>query len=162
LIRITDIDKHGNISEKDLKYANTTKKFKTDNFLSKGDIMVSRQAFPARVGIFEGEKAVLSSNLVKVKFNEELLLPKYFLWFSQTPEWENQVKELTIGTAQPVFSANSLKEIQIPVPNLEEQKIIIDKHERKNKTIANLKEAISEFQKEEKELLNSFWKVSIL
>jgi restriction endonuclease S subunit len=79
LVRITDLDEYGNISEKNLKYTDLSKEFKTNKFLSKGDIVVSRQAFPARVGIFEEEKAVLSSNLVKVKFNKELLLPKYFL-----------------------------------------------------------------------------------
>ncbi|KLL04583.1 MAG: hypothetical protein MRERV_17c019 [Mycoplasmataceae bacterium RV_VA103A] len=48
-------------------------------------------------------------------------MPKYFLWFSQAPEWEKQVKELTKGAIPPVFSANSLKEIQIPTPSLEKQ-----------------------------------------
>src|ERR1043166_6635260 len=79
LVRIKDLDEYGNISDQDKKYVDLAKELNTNKFLSKGDIVVSRQAFPARAGLFEKEKAVLSSNLVKVKFNEELLLPKYFL-----------------------------------------------------------------------------------
>jgi hypothetical protein len=79
LIRITDINEYGEILEKDLKWAEPVKEPKIDSFLSQGDIVVSRQAFPARVGIFKGEKAILSSNLVKVEFDEEILMPKYFL-----------------------------------------------------------------------------------
>src|SRR5205809_479722 len=78
LVKITDIDEHGNISNKDKKYVDLAKELSADKFLSKGDIVVSRQAFPARAGIFEGEKGVLSSNLVKIKFNEKILLPKHF------------------------------------------------------------------------------------
>ncbi|CAI2177558.1 2440_t:CDS:10 [Funneliformis geosporum] len=107
LVRITDLDEYGNISEKDLKYTDLSKEFKTDKFLSKGDIVVSRQALPARAGVFEEEKAVLSSNL-----------------------WDRQVRELTKGTAQPVFSANSLREIQIPIPSLEKQREIIEEREK--------------------------------
>ena len=157
LVRITDIDEWGNISEKDLKHVGLSKEFKVDKLLTKGDIVVSRQSFPARVGIFEREKAVLSSNLVKIKFNEETLLPKYFLWFSQTQEWEEQVIELTKGTAQPVFSANSLKEIQIPIPSLEKQREIIEEREKDLAIINHQKQSISLLKEKQQKFLNNLW-----
>jgi restriction endonuclease S subunit len=157
LVRITDIDEYGNISDRDKKYVDLAKELNVNEFLLRGDIVVSRQAFPARVGIFEGEKAILSSNLVKVKFNEEILLSKYFLWFSQTQEWEKQVKELTKGTAQPVFSANSLKEVQIPVPSLEKQKEIIKEREKDLVIISYQKQSISLLKEKEKGFLGNIW-----
>ncbi|WP_147409455.1 restriction endonuclease subunit S [endosymbiont GvMRE of Glomus versiforme] len=157
LVRITDIDEYGNISEKDKKYVDLSKEFKVDKFLSKGDIVVSRQAFPARAGIFEGEKAVLSSNLVKIKFDEKILSPKYFLWFSQTQEWKRQVKQLTKGTAQPVFSANSLKEIKMPIPSLGKQRAIIQEREKVLLIINYQKQSIKLLKGKEERILNSLW-----
>jgi len=157
LVRITDIDEFGEISDQDKKYVDLAKESNVNKFLSKGDIVVSRQAFPARAGIFEEEKAVLSSNLVKVKFNEEVLLPKYFLWFSQTQEWEKQVKELTKGTAQPVFSANALKDIMVPSPSLDKQKEIIQKRKKDLAIINYQKQSIKLLKEKEKRFLESIW-----
>ena len=86
------------------------------------------------------------------------MLPKYFLWFAQTPEWEKQVNQLTKGTAQPVFSANSLKEIQIPIPSLEEQKEIIKELEREQKIINWQKQSIELLEEKERKFLSISWK----
>jgi type I restriction enzyme S subunit len=77
-------------------------------------------------------------------------LPEYYWCFAQTSEYWNQVKNLTGGTAQPQFNANSLKEIEVPIPSLENQRKAVEQlakikanFENINQTVDNLNSALS-------------------
>lgn len=162
-IRITDIDEFGNISERKKKYINlANQKEQNRHLLKPGDILVARTGSVGETAIFSSkEKSVFASYLIRINFNQEIILPKYYWFFAKSEKYWNQVNNLTKGTAQPQFNANSLKEISTPLPNLKEQKRIIATWEdRKGKIITNQSENIRLFQEEEKEILDSLWQIN--
>jgi restriction endonuclease S subunit len=79
-IRITDIDKYGNISERDKKYIDLLNADKEKYLLKKGDIIVARiGATAGKTALFENdEKAIFASYLIRIKFNQKEILPEYY------------------------------------------------------------------------------------
>jgi restriction endonuclease S subunit len=84
-------------------------------------------------------------------------LPKYYWYFTKTDDYWKQVEQLTKGTVQPQFNANSLKEIQIPVPSLEKQKEIIREREKDLLIINHQKQSINLLKEKQLKFLNNLW-----
>ena len=123
--------------------------------LQNGDLITARHGNCGRTAIFQGnQKSVFTNDLIRIKLDNQIL-PKYYWYFTKSLEYWEQVNNLVKGTAQPQFNANSLKEIQIPIPSLEEQQKIITKGERRQKIITHQKETIQILCQEKEELLNS-------
>jgi restriction endonuclease S subunit len=81
----------------------------------------------------------------------------YYWYFTKTQEYLKQVKQLTKGTVQPQFNANSLKEILLPVPNLEKQGEVIQEREKDLSIINYQKQSISLLKEKEHKFLNNLW-----
>lgn len=128
-----DIDKYGNVLNKEKKYIDLPTNISKDKYLlKKRDIITARHGNCGRTAIFqENEKVVFTNDLIRIKFANEEILPKYYWCFAQTQEYWDQVKQLAGGTAQPQFNANVLKEIRVPIPSLEKQREIIQEKEEK-------------------------------
>ena len=60
----------------------------------------------------------------KVKLKEEL--EEYLKIFMESPFYWKQLKDFSSGTGQPNVNGNSLKNLLLPLPPLEEQKRIVD------------------------------------
>jgi type I restriction enzyme M protein len=151
-LRITDIDEYGKILEKEKKYINLPDADKEKCLLNKGDIIVARiGATAGKTALYENnEKTVFASYLIRIKLNQKEILPEYYWCFAQTSEYWNQVKNLIGGTAQPQFNANSLKEIEVPIPSLENQRKAVEQltkikenFQNIGQTIDNLNSALS-------------------
>ena len=103
------------------------------------------------------EKSIFASYLIRVNLNQKEILPKYYWYFTKTLEYWNQVEQLTKGTVQPQFNANSLKEIQIPILNLEKQKEIIQERERDLAIINHQKQSLKLLKEKEWKFLSNLW-----
>ena len=125
-IRISDINEFGEISEKEKKYVNLPAGMDKNKFLLKsGDILVEMIGNYSRTAIFQsGELSVFSGKLIKISFKKEVL-PVYYWHFAQTKPYFSQVENLTQGSSQPSFGANSLENIILPIPPLAKQQEII-------------------------------------
>ncbi|CAG8455401.1 21716_t:CDS:2 [Gigaspora margarita] len=124
LIRITDIDEYGNISDKDKKYVDLSDEADKEKYLLKeGDVLMARIGSVGKTGLFQ--------------------------------KYRGQVEQLTKGTVQPQFNANSLKEIKIPVPGREKQQEIIKEREEDAAEINRQKQSINYFQEKRRKFLNN-------
>nr|WP_172575343.1 restriction endonuclease subunit S [endosymbiont GvMRE of Glomus versiforme] len=158
-IRITDIDDYGNISDKDKKYANLLEsKDKEKYLLKENNIIMARIGSVGKTALFESnEKAIFASYLIRINLNKEIILPKYYWYFTKSQEYWEQVEELVKGTIQPQFNANSLKEILMSIPNLTEQEKVIIELEQERKIVIIQKEIIDYFKHKEEKVLNNLW-----
>ncbi len=97
--------------------------------LREGDIIISRSgtvgelcAVPKRM-----EGALLSTNLMRVSLNNNIIRPDYFIFLFQSKGIVlDQVKELCKGSTRVFLNQTILKQIMFPVPDINKQKEIID------------------------------------
>ena len=127
------------------------------NFLSKtqlfgGEIIISNVG--ANVGtVFKApylrKKMNLGPNsiMVKTKGNDDF----YYYWFS-SPNGQESIKSILSGSAQPKFNKTSFRNLELPIPPLNEQKAIahilstldekIEVNNQINKTLENMAQTI--------------------
>ncbi|OHA62488.1 MAG: hypothetical protein A2117_01870 [Candidatus Wildermuthbacteria bacterium GWA2_46_15] len=127
-VRITDTDKNGLLMSTGKMYVDSF--FDAEKYLlEEGDLLMARTGASAgNVLLFEGdEKAVFASYLIRLKFKKEVL-SKLYWYFSKSPLYWNQVRQLSAGSAQPQFNGGALKQIVLVFPeSLSEQKTIVAK-----------------------------------
>jgi len=127
-IRITDIKSSCNQLRDNAVFIilnNKNKKF----LLKKDDILIARIDSVGKSFLYEKDQVlgIFASYLIRIHFDKNIILPKYLRYFFDTESYWTQVRKLTNGAVQPKFNPPALKEIQIPLPKLEErQKIVID------------------------------------
>ena len=126
--------------------------------LKENDIIMARIGSVGETAIFQGkEKSIFASYLIRINLNQGEILPKYYWHFTKTDDYWKQVEQLTKGTVQPQFNANSLKEIQIPIPSLERQKEIIKEREKDLIIIDYQKQSIILLKEKQQKFLNNLW-----
>lgn len=104
------------------------KELKSFTLLS-GDIIISRSgtvgeicAVPKRM-----EGALLSTNLMRVSLNSDIIRSDYFIYLFQSKSVVlDQVKELCKGSTRVFLNQTILKQIMFPVPDMSKQKAIIE------------------------------------
>lgn len=97
--------------------------------LLEGDIIISRSgtvgelcAVPKRM-----EGALLSTNLMRVSLNNDIILSDYFIYLFQSKGIVlDQVRELCKGTTRTFLNQTILKQIRFPVPDISKQKTIVE------------------------------------
>jgi type I restriction enzyme S subunit len=125
-IRITDIDKDGELILSDKKYINYSKE--ASNFLiQENDLLMARTgATFAKVLLYNGnEPSVFASYLIRIKFKVDIENELYW-YFTKTPNYWDQANRLQSGAAQPHFNGAAVKQVVFPYPKsiLVQKKII--------------------------------------
>lgn len=133
-IKAKDLDTNGriNIDFVDVAFVNnesTLQKY----LIHKDDVLISRAGLPNKVAFVSGEqikksdeKFVISNNIVAVSFNKNIIHPAIVAFYLRSPQGQYELQKRASGSAMQSINTNRLKEIPIPVPPLEEQKIIVD------------------------------------
>ena len=147
-IRITDINEQGYLKDTNKKYINISKK-EQKYILKNEDILIARTgATYGKCLYFENkEPSVYASYLIKIKLDESKILPKYFWIFTQSELFNQQKLKLVTGTGQPQFNANTLEEVIVPIPSIDEQKKIIKNVKEQQNLIFGNTLLIKEFEK---------------
>ena len=95
--------------------------------LQEGDIVFARTG--ATTGksyrISNPVNAVAASYLIRLRIENNEVLPSYVSLFFQTAEYWDAVNAGTTGSAQGGFNASKLGDLSLPIPPLEEQKRIV-------------------------------------
>ena len=157
-IRITDIDEFGKLKKYDCKFISSTQE--SDKYiLKKQDIIVARTgATYGKTAMFnEDYKAVFASFLIKLDFDDKKVYNPYYWAFAQSQNYIEQAKKLVSGGAQPQFNANAIKQIEILLPSLEEQKSIVKRIEEEEKAIEECKKLIEIHQAKINAKIQSIW-----
>ncbi|WP_417691611.1 restriction endonuclease subunit S [Roseibium sp.] len=127
-----------------------------DNSLRKGklqrhDCVLTTRGTVGNVAYFGQEVSFenirINSGMVIIRPDQNLLSPKFLSFFLRSEAFSDQIVSLTSGSAQPQLPIRDLKQVQIPIPPLHEQREIAailgaldDKIELNRKTAATLEE----------------------
>jgi len=127
-IRITDIDKDGELIENNKKYIQYSKE--AEKFiLSDKDLLMARTgATFAKVLLYNNcELSIFASYLIRIKFTEKIE-NEFYWYFTKTRYYWEQANLLSSGAAQPHFNGVALKQIIFSYPkSVDEQKLLIAK-----------------------------------
>mgnify|MGYP001098460455 CR=1 FL=1 len=96
--------------------------------LKAGDLIMSCSGTMGKVAIVpeDFKKGIINQALLKLTTNENLDV-EYLQYWMKSPDFIESIKESTVGAAiKNVASVKVLKEIKIPIPQLEEQKKIVE------------------------------------
>lgn len=149
-LRIKDFN-NGNIDINNLMYISEEVFNKISNYtINKGNIFLSIVGTIGLVDVIEEEldKSSLTENAVKIYSNDEKQLSTEFLsYFLKSTMGQHEISIRTVGSTQPKLAITRIKDINVPMVDIEKQyKIIwvlsnIDKKIKLNRTIiANLEE----------------------
>lgn len=126
-VRITDIDKNGELILEDKKYIKHSKE--AESFLIQdNDLLMARTgATFGKVLLFNGnEPSVFASYLIRIKFKEKIENELYW-HFTKTNYYWDQANSLQAGAAQPHFNGAAVKQVIFSYPKLvKEQKRLIE------------------------------------
>ena len=132
-LRITDIQ-NNSVNWDSVPSCECTEKDYEKYALRKGDVVFARTG--ATTGksflIQDCPQAVFASYLIRVSPSSRIN-SEYLSWFFQTSNYWRKITFSSTGTAQPGVNSTKLKELEIPLPPLEEQKriaAILDKADR--------------------------------
>ena len=121
-----------------------------------GDILISRLPDPVgRACAIPGGlgKSITAVDCTIVRLNEKVL-SKFFISFTNTPDYAMQIKKVLSGTTRLRVSRANLGKIQIPLPSMEEQKLFVVFAEQADKSIFELCKSIDAIDKVIKSLIN--------
>jgi type I restriction enzyme, S subunit len=124
-LRITDIQ-HGEVNWETVPYCECSGRDVTKYVVSPGDIVFARTgATTGKSFLIRNcpEQAVFASYLIRVR-PLPLIDPVYLSWFFQTPQYWAQISRSSTGTAQAGVNASKLKDLELPLPPLPEQRRI--------------------------------------
>lgn len=127
-VRITDIDKNGELILEGKKYIKHSKEA-IGFLINENDLLMARTgATFAKVLLFNGnEPSVFASYLIRINFKVEIENALYW-YFTKTKNYWDQANSLQSGAAQPHFNGAAVKQVIFPYPKaIKEQKILVEK-----------------------------------
>jgi type I restriction enzyme S subunit len=126
-IRITDINTWGKLSPIDSKYVDLPADA-ASYIVRPGDLLMARTGatFGKTMLVETADPAVYASFLIRIRFDEELMIPSYYWHFAQSDLYWSQANGMVSTGGQPQFNANVLKLVKVPVPPIYEQQRIVD------------------------------------
>ena len=114
-----------------------------------------------KAGIAHGLKSGIgfgSTEYIIIRANTDIVYPEWIFYHINTPEFINGGKPHMTGTAgQQRIDINYVKQYQIPVPSLEEQRRILDDINAEKKLINSSKDLIAIFEKKISDKINDIW-----
>lgn len=111
------------------------------NLLQDGDILFASKGVNYLSVVFrEQEKAVASTSFFVIRLKSSLITPEYLSWFLRQPTTKTYFKINRAGSVTPLIHKPAVENLEVPVPTLEEQNIIVN--------IANLSQREKEIQQE--------------
>src|SRR3989338_5208260 len=121
------------------------------HFLSDGDILIVAKGASFLSAVFDGSysPAVASTVFLVIRINNnEQIDPNYISWNLNQISTQNYLLSISRGTSIPSINKKMLMELDIPVPSIEKQKLIIELAElqRKDKFLKRKIEELKEIQ----------------
>jgi type I restriction enzyme, S subunit len=133
-LRITDIQ-GGMVNYQSTPYSDiegiNIEKYK----LNKGDILFARTGATAgKSYLFNDDvEAVFASYLIRVVCNQDIVKPSFVKWFFLSANYWKQIFGNIVGAAQPNFNGKKLGELNLKIPSIEQQELVIGYLEKVSK-----------------------------
>lgn len=126
---IESIGINGKFTGKNKIFVTTDKAKELKSFEVKGgNIIISRSGTVGELCILpeDIQYGLISTNLMKIVLNNEVILPIYFCWlFNASPIIIKKLNQLCKGSTRLFLTQTILKELSFPTPSIDEQKEIV-------------------------------------
>lgn len=127
-------DEHGNIIVElfpDLKINEKIER----HLLKPGDVIFAAKGVKNFAAVYESHnpKAVASTSFFVIRPTDNKVLPHFLAWFLNNHTTQALLKDQAIGTSIPSISKQVLESLEIPVPDIETQKAIVQISQLRNK-----------------------------
>lgn len=101
---------------------------KEHHLVRSGDLVFRSRGLTATSAILRDDPgmAVVSAPLLRIRANEEIILPEYLNWFISQASAQSFLASRVIGTAQKMISKEALESLEVFVPSLEQQHTIME------------------------------------
>ncbi|NQT78292.1 MAG: restriction endonuclease subunit S [Bacteroidetes bacterium] len=105
------------------------------HLLRQGDILFAAKGTKNFTALYEGNNmpAVASTSFFVIRLQEMNVLPEYLTWFLNHPNTQRLLKGKARGTSIVSISKSVLAELEIPVPEIQLQELILKIHHLRNK-----------------------------
>lgn len=137
--------KDGRLVLNDIKYIDNSDFSKLERSkLYKNDLLYTYVGTVGQVGLVDqNNKYYLAPNVARIRINNSKVLPKFVMYFLQTPEFKvNQLDKLTGASSMKNITMTSIRKFKIPLPSIEEQKRIVNILDRFDKYCNNISEGL--------------------
>ena len=124
-IRVTDIDEDGNLKPDTFVSLSPVKA--APYLLKKGDVLFARSGATAGKSFLfkEDIQACFAGYLIKASLSDRLI-PEYLSYYTSSGIYDNWKNSIFIQATIPNIGAEKYGMLQIPLPSIDEQKMIID------------------------------------
>ena len=97
------------------------------NLLQKGDILFASKGVNYLSVVFrEPEKAVASTSFFVIRLKSTIVTPEYLCWYLHQPSVEAYFKIHQAGSATPLIHKPAVENLEIPIPSLQQQELIVN------------------------------------
>jgi restriction endonuclease S subunit len=99
----------------------------------------------------------INSGMVILRPSKDVLSPEYLLEYLNSLHFSEQVTRFVSGSAQPQLPIGTLNKMDIPVPSLVEQGVIVQKLQTEKEQIKQTEKLISTFEEKIKDKISEVW-----
>lgn len=127
-------------------FVTNEKAIELKNFrVKENDIIISRSGTVGEICLLPKrmENSIISTNLIRVRLNQEVIYPKYFVYLFLGGKVRQQVFDLCKGSSRAFLNQTILNSLNFPYCSLEEQQLIVDELESKLTVCDKIEETIS-------------------
>ena len=98
------------------------------HLLQKGDIIFAAKGFRNYAALYQPEMglAIASSNFIVIKPDKNKILPEYLAWYINHPSNMKNLRNEAKGTSIPSLTMYELNKIDIYIPSLKTQNLILE------------------------------------
>lgn len=155
IINITNINE-GNIDEELTKIYPDNEKI--DKYILKNqDLLVSSKGTLSKFAVIEiknGERYIPSGNFTILRLNTDIINPYYLKMFFESNKGIMIINSIKSGGVLPAINLSQLKEIDVPVPPIEEQEKALNRFLAKNDEIKMLKNKLKKLEENLSDIAN--------
>ena len=134
----TSAVQYGHFVSVENKILPTELKPREQHELKVGDILITRAGPRVRVGVCclvrkTRPRLINCDKVYRIKVNTEVVSPEYFELILNTPFYQREIEKMKSGISDSGLNLTQTKflKIEIPIPTLEEQQLIVDELESK-------------------------------
>ena len=105
--------------------------------------VTSRNGDKISIALLKEDKCIISSSYMVFEIiDKSVLLPEYLMMWFRRPEFDRYARFKSEGSVREIFSWSEMCNIELPVPDIEKQRKIVEQYNQINKAI-QIKEAIN-------------------
>ncbi len=112
--------------------------------LKNNNLLISKLGWKVAVGrVKDDEQILVANNFYILEIDETKANPYYIQAFLESVQGKKLLKSISSGSAREFIAANDLENLEIPLPTLEEQKVIADSFIAAQDTVRILRNRIN-------------------